>query len=250
MNNINKFDYKNSKYLIKKFIGKSTFNKDINYANIILHNYDESPFMGDLEMLIILNKQLHKFEQNSLNNELNLIDEKYRYKVESIIKKFIYILLEYTLTLITITSDLIKNDKNKIKLKQELINYSIGIVYRISQYVQEQIKSVMLKNKQIHNTIKTSIGLKNLIDLKLDKCNNMLESNMLEQTMLDNTMLESNLHGGSHIEKSSDSESNMLVLSESSNSSESSSINNISSIELTPDSFTQSSTQFSGIYNV
>jgi hypothetical protein len=168
MKHLNELNYTNSAVIIKQFIGYPTYKELVNYIDIKLHDYDSSPFMGDIEMLVKLNEQLHKFEQLSLSNELQYVDEKYRHKVELTIKKLIYSLLNYTLNLISTMSELIKLDTDKDRLKQELIKYSVGTVYRISQFVQQQLKIVMIKNDQIHKTLTNSMNLRKIVESKLD----------------------------------------------------------------------------------
>lgn len=154
--------------VIKKMIGSVKYNKNLKYAYIDLLNYNESLFMGDITSLVKLNNMLHTFEKETLDNALASVDSEYAKKIRQFIKKFIYILLNYTLQLISETSEIIMYDESKKKLKDELIKYSTGIVFRISQYVQEQLKILTDKMNEIEKivdlNIKTTRALENKID--------------------------------------------------------------------------------------
>ena len=54
-------------------------------------------------------------------------------------------------------------------MANQLIKYSIGIVYRISNYVQEQYSDVMDGNKDIEKMLMMTIKLRSIIESKVDK---------------------------------------------------------------------------------
>ncbi len=165
---INQQRYNEAINIINKMIGSVKYNKNLKYAYIDLLNYDDSPFMGNINSLVKLNNMLHNFEKDKLENALALVDDEYAKKIRQFVKKFIYIMLNYTLQLISITSEAIKNENTREALKKELMNYSIGIVFRISQYVQDQLRMLTDKADEIEKivnlNIKTTQALENKID--------------------------------------------------------------------------------------
>jgi len=160
--------YQKSKELIKALVFKLKYNKKNKYSDIIISDYTRSGFMSDIELLIKLNNQLHKYQLEELQNDLSKVDINNRIKMEQNIKKFIFILLNYTLKLISIVSEQLKDDDDRKELRNNLINYSIGIVYRINLFVQDQLKVINNQQKTIRESLETNIQIKNVIKEKLD----------------------------------------------------------------------------------
>jgi hypothetical protein len=117
-----------------------------------------SPFMNDIEILIELNKMLKTYEETTMkqlitNNITNNMDHS-----TNKIKIFIHKIAEHTLNIITFISKKIKHDDNE-KLKSKLLRYSIGLVYRLSQYVSTEILD---NEKNFNDLLKTVDELKSL----------------------------------------------------------------------------------------
>ena len=159
--------YDNSKDLIKILIFKLKYNKEINYADIVLLNYTQSGFMGDIELLIKLNNMLTIYLETKMNNDLSKVDGHDREKMELNIKKFVFLLLNYTLKLISYTSDQIKDKPNMNETRKYLFEYSIDVVYKINLFVQEQLKIINKQNKSIKESLEINIEIKNNIKSKL-----------------------------------------------------------------------------------
>ncbi len=164
--NVNDIDYQNGIQIIEKFIGKVNYNKQLRVADIIIFSPTESPFMGNIKMLMILNDLLYEFENNKLHNELSNVNVKIRPKIERIIKQFIYTLHNNTIRIISVVSNSVKD--SNIAIKSNLINNSIKLMYRITNFVQDQIKIVMDKNKNIEEMQMISLKLNKLIISKYD----------------------------------------------------------------------------------
>lgn len=160
--------FQKSKELIKALVFKLKYNKKNKYSDIIISDYTKSGFMSDIELLIKLNNQLHKYQLGEMQNDLSKVDINDRIKIEQNIKKFIFILLNYTLKLISIVSEQLKDDDDKKELRENLINYSIGIVYRINLFVQEQLKVINNQHKTIKESLEINIQIKNVLKEKLD----------------------------------------------------------------------------------
>jgi len=92
--------------------------------------------------------------------------------MEKNIKKIVYLLLNYTLKLVSMISEKLKDPQagqDKEELKKELIKYSVSLVYRISTFVQEQLQIFNTHNKSIKDIMVYNIEIKDEIKDKLDK---------------------------------------------------------------------------------
>ena len=202
--------FKKSKELIKMLIFKLKYNKKTKYSDIVIHDYGKSGFMGDIELLIKLNNGLHNYLNQNIQNDLAKIDTANKIKIEVNIKKFIFILLNYTLKIISIASEQLQNNKeisdncetsnnSKNELKERLINYSIGTVYRINLFVQEQFKVIDKQNNSINKTlnenIKIKYELKDKIDLLTQNIQNT-QNNQKNKNILNN---QKNNHNNQNI---------------------------------------------------
>jgi len=220
--NVNDIDYQNGIQIIEKFIGKVNYNKQLRVADIVIFSPTESPFMGNIKMLMILNDLLYEFENNKLQNELSNVNIKIRPKIERIIKQFIYTLHNNTIRIISIVSNSIKD--SNIAIKSNLINNSIKLMYRITNFVQDQMKIVMDKNKNIEEMQMISLKLNKLVITKYDNILN--EINKQKKYILAKPKYY--LSGGG--EDSEDSDNSRITTISSSESSETSDEINIDSI--------------------
>jgi len=160
-------NYKDAKTIIKTFILKMKYDKMHDNHTFELIDYTCSGFMGDIELLIKLNNLLCKFQTERLKDELSKVDKDNSIKIERNILSFIYLLLNYTLKLISIMTETIKGDPTKELLLKNLVRYSIGLVYRISMFVQGQLSIIMDGSKKIEELIRTSNMVKEDMKLKL-----------------------------------------------------------------------------------
>jgi len=123
--------------------------------------------------------------------------------------------------LIDIVSSDIKNQPGKKDMAIELVKYSVGTMYRISKFVQEQIGVVTNNNSDIEKLLVMSIKMRNIADCKMNK--------LIDQIELQNTRLTQK--GGNHNDDKSESDEIVNLNSNSSDSKSSDSSSN-SSIEL------------------
>lgn len=169
MKNINVEEYEKSKVLIKKYIFNLQYNKKTTKSDIVIIEYTESGFMGDIYMLNRLNDLLFEYQKNELNNDLMAITNVHdRIKIEQNIKKFIYLLLNYTIRLIFIISEKIKFNKEMEPHKLSLLNYAIICSNRINIFVQEQLAVIYVCDKEIKKAYVTNMEIKNIIKSKLE----------------------------------------------------------------------------------
>ena len=179
LKDINQDVFKKAKDLIKKLIFKLNYNKKDKYADIILYDYTKSGFMGDVEILVRLNNLLHKYQVENMQNDLSKLDTHNRVKIEQNIRKFIFIMLNYTLKLISIIGDKIKDNAEKTELKEKLLNYSINTNYKINLFVQEQLKIINKQNKVIKDTLDMNLNIKKEIKVNLDKLIKSIQSQQI-----------------------------------------------------------------------
>ncbi len=221
MTNVNNIDYQNGMHIIEKFIGKVNYNKQLQIADILIFSPTESPFMGNIKMLIIITDLLYEFEQNKLQNELLNVNTKIKSKIERIVKQFIYTLHNYTVKIISVASNYIKDSNITIKLN--LINCSTKLMHRITNFVQDQIKIVMNKNKDIEEMQMISLKLNKVVISKYDNILN--EINKQKKYILAKPKYY--LSGGGDNKDSENSKIITISSSESSETSEETNINDI-----------------------
>lgn len=168
MTDINSETFKKSKELIKMFIFKIDYNKKNKKSDIILKDYTESGLMGDIGLLFELNNLLYEYQEKNLYNDLSHVNEQNKIKIEQNIKKFIYLLLNYTIRLIFIISEKIKDMENVSDLKNVLLKYAITCSHRINNFVQEQLSVIYICDKEIKKAYVTNMEIKNVIKKKLE----------------------------------------------------------------------------------
>lgn len=115
-----------------------------------------SPFMNDIDILIILNKLFKNFDFSIIRNETDI----------QVIKKFIYSLIEHTINVITTISKQLKNSNDEI-LKNKLMKYCTSLVYRLTYFLNENITSSEKKYGSLLSTINTLKNIEEKIENKL-----------------------------------------------------------------------------------
>jgi len=166
LQHVNPYKFKQSRILIKNFIGQISFDdKDI---KIKLLDHHQSPFMRDLQLLINLNNCLHKFEKGRMVRELMKVDEKYRVRIKKTLYKLINVLLNHTLHIISLVSQETKTLKKR-NINHNLLDYSIGIIYRIGRYSLDEIERLKSERNRAEAILNTSNKIKETILSKLEK---------------------------------------------------------------------------------
>jgi len=205
------------------------------FFKIELVNHIQSCFTGNIDMIMKLYQGVHQFEMTQLTHELDLCLEssQIKKKIISIIKQLIYILLNHILKLAVTISESIRNDPEKKTLKETLLKYSIGTVYKLIIFMKDEIsqkaKDFSLLQEDIVRLSKIKLNLYQKVDM-LDKSiksqNRTISAivNKLEQS----TISDSYQYGGtnttsqhttsSHVyDKTTQSESHDVIQSGSSN---------------------------------
>lgn len=153
-------EYLNSIAIIKNIIFK-TVNKEI-----ILYDFTESSFMGNIQMLIKLNHSLEIYENDYLNSTLDKYSPEKKRNLLLKIQEAMYKLLIHTLKLLSLASVKIKKNSSLGKL---IINYSIYISGRIDKWVKYGINDSNKSIMKIETTLDMCKNLREDIKKKLDE---------------------------------------------------------------------------------
>lgn len=159
--------FKDSKQFIKQFVFRIKYNNDDHITTFDFHDYTTSGFMSDVELLIKFNSSLDKYKREKLASELCNLSNKCREQIERHINQFIFLLLNYTLKLINIVSDSIPNDRTN--LSNKLMQYSIGIMHRISTFVQSQLRQIHDNTQEMSKSQEHSLKIKNELKQKVEQ---------------------------------------------------------------------------------
>lgn len=161
--------YRASKCMIKAFIFKIDYNKKSKKSDIIILDYTQSGLMGDIKLLCHLNDLLCEYQDKQMQNDLsNITNNHNKIKIEQNIKKFIYLLLNYTIKLIFVISEKIKDKKDMCEVKNALLKYAIKCSHRINLFVQEQLSVIYICDKEIKKAYVTNMDIKNVIKKRLE----------------------------------------------------------------------------------
>lgn len=197
----------------KEVIYRLIFNHTDKNPYFVLKSMKESVFMRDVNMLILFNNSLAKFEKNELGKYLKLVKTKSnKQKMEKIIDRFINELLIRTLELLSTASERLKATTDMSDLKNNIRDYVTGTVYRISMKVKKENTELQIKAKQLDDNI-TNLGKsRQLLHDKLDSLTMELEK-------IKDTTIRKSIGGGNN--KSNDESTESTESSESTESTDS-----------------------------
>lgn len=207
-NFLKSIDLDKSKYIIEKYICK--ISNDKSKLKIMMCEYTESPFMRNIELLIQLNNSISYFEENLLNNEINILDVSDSLKCRLIIIKFICLLIQSTMYIIKMVCSYLNNNNNiqgdasffvgaplgriqgdanslvgapkgrvQDKYFTNLIVYSNELVLKLHNYIKFQFDCHLKKYTKIQSIICTNNNLLSLINNKFNDITNNNTSNKL-----------------------------------------------------------------------
>jgi hypothetical protein len=101
-------------------------------------NWLESPFMGDIFILVKFYLLLNNFEKNELNYELGKLNEQERIVVIDIYNELNYSIINHILKIISmINGKVFNNDKTR----ETLLQYSISLVHKLSRIIKKNLDS-------------------------------------------------------------------------------------------------------------
>ena len=171
-------DFNRSIRKIKQYIGSVTYDGKINDAVINLFDHNTSLFMGDLGMVMKLNKELSEFDKQYMQLELESVDKEFREYVERGLKIFIFMLFNYTLGLIAFIMR--QNRELDDDQKKRLVEYSMLIMDKINRFVQSQIKILDEKCNILKTMVETSNKIK---ESSMQKYNSVPLRSIEDQSM-------------------------------------------------------------------
>ena len=144
----------------------------------VLVSHKESPFMGNIEVLARFNQTLAEYEKRELGPKLGALASPLRKKLEMTIKHFIQRLLSHTLKVIMFVSHKIANDPTKEILKKNLLGYTIGLMYRLSQFSQQQLYTQVQRTLALQKDLTLLKESREQIGKKLDALRTALQKEL------------------------------------------------------------------------
>lgn len=149
--------------IIKLFVGK--FEMNDGNVNMIFQQKDKSPLMDDIDLLMKFNNIIYDFERGTTYLKyIDQLDVHIKHKIEQVVKHVIYQLLVNTLKMISMNENVGNEERKKVILK-----YSMGVVYRISQYAISQIDIQKSKTVELHKVLESSKNVMKELNIKMSE---------------------------------------------------------------------------------
>ncbi len=163
-----------SEEVINKYIYNAL--KDVNNTCELI-SHIESPFTGNVELLIKLYADILKVEQE-LNNELLSKPVEIAEKIKEKRSRFIYNLLTRILKLSNTLIDKIDStqDITTKEMKDTLIRYSVGSVYKLSQLIKEDVSIKSLQLDNVNTNIDKLLKIQQSMTEKIDKVKESIDT--------------------------------------------------------------------------
>lgn len=185
-----------SEYVIEKYICEVKNTQDNYLPDVKLRSYFESPFMGNIEVLIKFYNFIHEYETKYMTNDLQGIQETSINRITDVINMVMYVYSSHMLKIIaTITSKYCESGDKKIR--DSLLQYSVGIMYRLSGYVKNEISQKINKFNKLQNDVVAVENEKNSILNRLDLMQRSIDKqNICVDMILKHTIMK--LTGDTH----------------------------------------------------
>ncbi len=214
-----------AKELINKYIYSKEKDPEQKYDLI---SYLDSPFTGNIDLIAQLYSDIIKLEDD-LNKEL--LDKKIEIaeKIKNRNNKFIYNLLTRIIKLSNTLVDQINSnpEQHNKTVKDNLIRYSAGSVYKISQMIKDDITIKSLQLKNVKEDLSKLIKIQESMSTKMDGLQQTIDTQTAQINTLIQQLERTEQRGGN--KSSSSKSSNSSKSSKSSNSSNSSNTSNSAS---------------------
>ncbi len=172
-----------SEELIELMIGEISLDPITGHSHVKLLSHMESPFMGNISMLIKLNNLFFKYENNINNDLATITNETIKKKICNFVDEFAYLIANHTLRVIAIASEELKYMSNDVDMKMKLLHNSSFITHRISQYILKNNNDINLQNNRLANNIakikkmrKHVVGKIHLLEKKINSQNDVIFS--------------------------------------------------------------------------
>lgn len=190
--------------IIEKYIG--TIHKveapTVRYV-INMHNYVESPFMGNVETLIKFYTFISEFEKSGMESELTspYMETEERIAVRNLFDQMVYTLLTHILKIIAaLTNKIVSNkDADPIKakeIKDSLLMYSVSIMYRLSKFVKTDINKKIEEIDGLNADLLRIEAIRSNVTSKLDSIQKQID--------LQNSRLDYMIRSGTNVQTAKD----------------------------------------------
>ena len=179
--------YKESKKAITKYI---CYRKEKNKISIF--DYRNSPFMKNMEMISKLNNALFHFEKEEMPKKLLAIkDKKTSRKIMCIVKRFIHELLNYTVRLWALH---LSENKTGLpdKFKEDILNTTIGTVYRLLKFTQKEIMNQAERNKELNRNMQVLNETRTKLGQKMDILISSIKSSSMAKLAVTSSSIQEN----------------------------------------------------------
>jgi len=137
-------------------------------------SHDNSPFMGNVGLLIILNNEFLKYKEKSFETDLALFNEKIQRKIEFVINRSLYEFSNYMLLIFDTILNEIKKDPQKIKIISDLHTCSIKILHQMNICLYNEVKMLSkkyykLKNRKEIQILEKTISEKPILEKQISE---------------------------------------------------------------------------------
>jgi len=118
--------------------------------------YTNSPFMGNIGLLIILNNEFSNYIENDFKTDLGLFNNEIQHRIKFIINRSLYELCNYMLKLFNVILNEIKDNPTKTKIVSKIQTCSIKLLHQMNSCFYVEIKMLhkkyhMLKHQNLGN---------------------------------------------------------------------------------------------------
>jgi len=189
---------------------------------IKLIDHIKSYFMGNINMVMKLYKDIEKYELNSLQDDLNKCSASpiVRKNIIDRIKQLNYILLNQILKLSLTISDTVKSSLTP-DMKELLLKYSVKSLYKISSQIKHQIDEKTVEFKSLQDDLTKIQNLKTNLQQKIDELNASInqQSNIIQNG--GNKIIIPNMTSSSSSSNSSTSSSSSSIITSQSQTNKS-----------------------------
>jgi hypothetical protein len=151
---------------------------------LVLISHTESPITGNIDILVKLYKDLYEYESNKIPLELEKIDINIREEVRFKNREFIYTILLQIIKLFSsyTSSNIVINQQ----VKDLIMKYTIGAVYKLSVMVKDDIDYNLMYIKSLTSDMEDLNKIRNNMQGQI---NSFKESLEIENTKIDNIIL-------------------------------------------------------------
>lgn len=172
--------------IIRKYV--CNINND---GKVILVSHFDSPFTGNVEMLVKLYTDITKCDVH-ISSELHKFVSKDAKIIQYIIKELHFTLLNHTLKIISSLTEILKDDDSKKNIRDNLLKYSVGIVYKITSLIRDDIHTKTLEYKSLQDDVVRLAKIKITMDEKMKTLYDIVEA---QNTKIDDISANiNNLH--------------------------------------------------------